>query len=457
MVTRDEAQSLVNLAREYYVSGFGRGEDFYGRPGSIIESADGHYAVDIYGNRLLDTETCASACYLGFGRPEVMDALKAEMARMPSTTPLFVPTAPLLRLGEKLAAISPGDLKYSVFSANGTDATEGAIKIARQYWKALGKSGKYKVLHRVPGDYHGMSLAMVSASGHTFRRSPYEPLMTGFISVHAPYCYRCPFEKEPADCGLLCARELEKVIQFEDPDTISCVITENTNTGLGIVTPPPGYMQLIRDICTRQGVLLIADEIITGLAKTGAWFESEKQGFVPDILCIGKAISAGCGALAATHMSERIGRVLVECSNVHHGFTYGGLGYLAAAGLAGIAYVEEHDLLARARDIEQTMGARFRALAAQSRVVGDVRTTGVIQGIELVSDKASKSRFPDPREVASLIGAVGREHGVLLNCQFPHYGNIITMYLPLTITDAELAIVYDSIEDAVGRTEKMFL
>jgi len=127
MVTRDEAQSLVNLAREYYVSGFGRGEDFYGRPGSIIESADGHYAVDIYGNRLLDTETCASACYLGFGRPEVMDALKAEMARTPSTTPLFVPTAPLLRLGEKLAAISPGDLKYSVFSANGTKSAAFSV------------------------------------------------------------------------------------------------------------------------------------------------------------------------------------------------------------------------------------------------------------------------------------------------------------------------------------------
>ena len=457
MATGDEARELVSLAREYYVSGFGRGEDFYGKPGSIVESADGHYAVDIYGNRLFDTETCASACYLGFGQPQVMDALKAEMARMPSTTPLFVPTAPLLRLGEKLASISPGDLKYSIFSANGTDATEGAIKVARQYWKAMGKSGKFKVLHRVPGDYHGMSLAMASASGHTFRRSPYEPLMTGFVSIHAPYCYRCPFEKNVADCGLLCARELERVIQFEDADTISCFITENTNTGLGIVTPPPGYMQLVRDICTRHEVLLIADEVITGIAKTGAWFESEKQGFVPDILCVGKSISAGCGALAATHVSERIGRVLAECSNVHHGFTYGGLGYLAAAGLAGLAYVEEHDLLARAREIEQSMGARLRTLATQSRVVGDVRLTGAIQGIELVSDKHTRSKFAHPKEVASFVSAVGREHGVLLSCQFPHYGNIITMYLPLTITDAELDLVYESIEDAVGRVERQFL
>ncbi|MBN1151776.1 MAG: aspartate aminotransferase family protein [Dehalococcoidia bacterium] len=456
MTTREEAEKLVGLAREYYVSGFGRGDDFFGKPGSIIESADGHYAVDIFGNRLLDTETCASASYLGFGRREVMTALRAEMERMPSTTPLFVPTAPLLKLGEKLASISPGNLKYSVFSANGTDATEGAIKIARQYWKALGKSGKYKVLHRVPGDYHGMSLAMVSASGHTFRRAPYEPLMTGFISFHAPYCYRCPYEKTLPDCRLLCARELERVIQFEDPDTISCVITENTNTGLGIVTPPPGYMELIRDICTRYGVLLIADEIITGLAKTGAWFESEKQGFVPDILCIGKSISAGCGALAVTHVSEPIGRTLTEGANVHHGFTYAGLGYLAAAGLAGIEYVEQHGLLDRAREIEKTMLDKYSILARQSKIVGDARASGTLQGIELVADKATKDRFPDPKAVAALIGAVGRDLGVLLNCQFPHYGNIITMYLPLTITDGELKLVYDAIEAAVSRVEKTF-
>ncbi len=456
MAAGDGTERLVGLAREYYVSGFGRGEDFYGRPGSIIESAQGHYAIDIFGNRLLDTETCASACYLGFGRPEVMSALKSEMERMPSTTPLFVPTAPLLELGEKLASISPGDLKYSVFSANGTDATEGGVKIARQYWKALGKSGKYKVLHRVPGDYHGMSLAMVSASGHTFRRAPYEPLMTGFIAFNAPYCYRCPFEKSLPDCQLLCARQLERVIQFEDPETISCVITENTNTGLGIVPPPPGYMQLIRDICTRYGVLLVVDEIITGVAKTGAWFESEKHGIVPDILCIGKAISAGCGALAVTHISEAVGRVLVENSNVHHGFTYGGLGYLAAAGLAGIEYVEKHGLLARARQMEQMLTERFKTLASQSRVVGDIRASGALQGIELVMDKSTKRKFPDPKAVAAFIGAVGREHGVLLNCQFPHYGNIITMYLPLTITDEELNLVYDSIEDAVSQVEKTF-
>jgi adenosylmethionine-8-amino-7-oxononanoate aminotransferase len=456
MAAGDRTERLVGLAREYYVSGFGRGEDFYGRPGSIIESAQGHYATDIFGNRLLDTETCASACYLGFGRAEVMSALRSEMERMPSTTPLFVPTAPLLELGEKLASISPGNLKYSVFSANGTDATEGGIKIARQYWKALGKSGKYKVLHRVPGDYHGMSLAMVSASGHTFRRAPYEPLMTGFISFNAPYCYRCPFEKSLPDCRLLCARELERVIQFEDPETISCVITENTNTGLGIVPPPPGYMQLVRDICTRYGVLLVVDEIITGVAKTGAWFESEKHGIAPDILCIGKAISAGCGALAVTHISEPVGRVLVENSNVHHGFTYGGLGYLAAAGLAGIEYVEKHGLLARARQMELMFTERFQMLTSQSRVVGDVRASGALQGIELVMDKGTKQKFPDPKAVAAFIGAVGREHGVLLNCQFPHYGNIITMYLPLTITDEELNLVYDSIEDAVTRVEKTF-
>ncbi|MFW6103194.1 MAG: aminotransferase class III-fold pyridoxal phosphate-dependent enzyme, partial [Chloroflexota bacterium] len=200
------ANELVELAQRFYVSGFGRGETFHAGKGAIIASADGNYATDIWGNRLFDTESCASACYLGFGLPAIMRAVREEMDRVPSTTPLFVPTAPLLRLAEKIAALSPGDLTYSVFGTNGTDATEGAVKMARQYWKLMGKGGKYKVLHRIPGDYHGMSLAMVSASGHTFRRAPYEPLMAGFVSFNAPNCYRCPYEKTYPDCALLCAR-----------------------------------------------------------------------------------------------------------------------------------------------------------------------------------------------------------------------------------------------------------
>ena len=456
MNEREHADTLTRLAREYYVSGFAKGRSYYDKPGSIIASTEGNYAIDVLGNRLFDTESCASASYLGFGLPEVMDALKSELARIPSTTPLFVPTEPLLRLAEKLASLSPGDLKYSIFECNGTDATEGAIKIARQYWKACGKGGKYKVLHRVPGDYHGMSLGMSSASGHTFRRAPYEPLMGGFVSFNAPNCYRCPFEKTYPECRLLCARELERVIDFEDPDTIACVITECTNTGLGIVPPPEGYMEVIRDTCTRYGVLLVVDEIITGLAKSGAWFESEKRGIVPDILCIGKSISAGCGALAVTHMRDEIGQVIVETENMHHGFTYGGLAYLAAAGLAGLEYVEKHGLVERAREIGTITGTRLRSFAAQSAIVGDVRINGAIQGIELVRDKETKARFDDPRAVTSMVNEVGREHGVLLTCQFPHYGNTITMYLPLTSTNAELSMVCDAIEDAVKRVEKTY-
>ncbi len=452
-----EAQSLVDIARNYYLSGFGRGPEFYEMPGSIVASVDGHYGIDVFGNRFLDTEMTASASYLGFGRREVIDALVAEMGRVPSTTPLFVPTPPVLRLAEKLASLTPGNLKYSLFGVTGSDAIEGGIKAARQYWKLLGKGGKFKTLHRVPGDFHGSSLAMCSASGLKYRRAQYEPLMGGFVAFNSPYCYRCPYEASLPRCRLLCARELERVIQFEDPQTVACVITENTNTGLGVVTPPPGYMQMIRDICTRYEVLLIVDEVLTGVAKTGAWFESEKHGFVPDIMSVGKSITAGCGGLSITHVTEPIGEVLLESRNLHHPITFAGLGYLAAAGLAGIAYVEQHDLLARARHVEKFMMSRFSTLATQSQVIGDVRATGVLQGIEFVMDKESKRPFPDPKAVSSFVSAVGHEHGVLLNCLYSYYTNIIHLYLPLTITDAELALVYDTVEDVAERIEKRFL
>jgi len=206
MKNHSDEPHLRRLAQEFYLSGSARTGSYYEKPGAIIVSTEGNYATDISGNRLFDTETCASSFYLGFRLPEVMDALRDQITRVPSTTPLFVPTPPLLRLAEKLASLSPGDLKYSIFGSNGSDATEGAIKIARQYWKTLGKGGKYRVLHPVPGDYHGMTLAISSASGQTFRRSPYEPLMGGFVSFNAPNCYRCPYEKTYPECRLVCAR-----------------------------------------------------------------------------------------------------------------------------------------------------------------------------------------------------------------------------------------------------------
>ena len=453
----ERVEKLVSTAKEYLWPAFGRDASFFDLPVSLIDSGEGRYITDSFGNRLLETMSCGAAASLGFNLPELMEAVSVQMKKILNTTPnLFAPTEPVVLLAEKLAAISPGSLKYTIFSTNGSDANETAIKIARQYWKIMGKGTKYKIIHRYPGDYHGMSLSMSSASGHLFRRAPFEPLMAGFVAIHAPNCYRCPYNLTCPECNLLCAQELGKVIEFEDPSTIACFITESTNTGLGIIPPPPGYMKMVRGICDKYEILLIADEVITGFARSGFWFECEKHGIVPDMLALGKNLSWGCGALAGTHVKSEIAETFTGKDTLQHGFTFGGMGYLAAAGLAGIAYVEKHNLLARASEIGDKMSRELGAIKDKSAVVGDVRVNGALIGVELVKDKATKEIFADRAAVANLVNKVGRDNGVLFSCS-TWYGDIIWLLVALTTTDEELDIIFNAVKKAVAEVEKQFL
>ncbi len=457
-VTSNKAtERLVGAAKQYLWPAFGRDASFFDSPLSLMQSAEGNYITDSFGNRLLETNSCGAAASLGFNHPELVEAMVAQMRKIVNTTPnLFAPTEPVVWLAEKLAAISPGDMKYTIFSSNGSDANETALKIARHYWKIMGKAEKYKVIHRYPGDYHGMSMSTSSASGHKFRRVPFEPLMAGFIAIHAPNCYRCPFEMECPDCGLLCAKELRKVIEFEDPSTVACFITESTNTGLGIIPPPEGYMKMVREICDEYDILLICDEVITGFARSGFWFECEKHGIVPDMLALGKNLSWGTGPLAGTHVRPGIAEAFTGKHTFQHGFTFGGHGYLCAAGLAGIEYVEKHNLLARATEIGDRMARELGAIKEKSAVIGDVRTNGALIGVELVKDKASKALFPDRAAVAALVNKTGRENGVLFNTS-TWYGDIIWMLVSLTMSDEELGMVVNAVEKAAAAVEKQFL
>ena len=451
-----EVDKLVSTAKEYLWPAFGRDASFFDLPVSLIRAGEGRHIIDSFGNRLLESFSCGAAAPLGFNLPEIMEAVFDQMKKILNTTPnMFAPTEPVIWLAEKVASISPGSLKYTLFSSNGTDANEAAIKIARQYWKIVGKGTKYKVIHRYPGDYHGISLSMSSASGHPYRRVSFEPLMAGFVAIHAPNCYRCPYNLTCPECDLLCAQELRKVIEFEDPSTISCFIVEATNTGGGMIPSPPGYMKMVRDICDEYEILLIVDEVITGFGKTGFWFESEKHGIVPDMIAMGKGICSGCGPLAGTHVKSEIAETFTGKNTLQHGYTFGGMGYLAAAGLAGIDYIEKHNLLARALEIGDKMSREFGAITNRSSVVGDVRVNGVLAAVELVKDKATKEMFTDRVAVANLITKVGRENGVLFTCNHL-YGDMIFLSIQLNMTDEELDLVFNAVDKAVAAVENQF-
>jgi len=452
-----EAQKLVGIAKEYLFPTFGRDASSFGKPASIVESAEGRHFTDIFRNRLLEPNSSGGAAPLGFNVPELVNAMVEQIKKINTTTPsFFSPTIPVPLLAKKIAEIGPKGMNYTIFGSNGTDANEAALKISRHYWKIKGKGGKFKVLHRYPGDYHGMGLGTASASGHSFRRAPYEPLMAGFVAFPSPNCYRCLWDMTYPKCGLHCAEEMRRVVEFEDPSTIACFIGECTNTGWGMVLPPPGYMKRIREICDKYEILMIIDEVITGFGKTGWWFEVQKEGFVPDIQAMGKGIVWGCGPLSGTHVKNEICEVFTGKDALEHGYTFGGMGYLAAAGLAGIEYVEKHKLLARAKEIGEMMKKELGAIQDKSKVIGDVRVNGVLGGVEFVKNKKTKEAFADRAGVAGLIRKVGIENGVLLPCS-TWYGDIIMLMVQMTMTDEELKQVFKAIEKATLAVEKEYL
>lgn len=453
-MSASESEVLISKAKQYLWPHFGNDATFFDRPMSIIRSAEGRTVTDVLGNRYLESNSCGTANVLGFNLPEIMEAIYEQTKRIANATPnAFAPTEPLVLLAEKIASLYPNNLPYTIFSCNGTDANETALKIARQYWKIVGKGTKYKTISRFPRGYHGMSLNTLSASGHPFRRTAFEPLMAGFIHIHAPVCYRCPFNLNYSECGLLCAQELRQVIEYEDPSTIACFIGEQTFAGGGIIPPPPGYMKAIRDICTEYEILMILDEVVTGFGKTGTWFECEKYNIVPDMLTMGKCMSWGTGPLSGTRVKSEIAKVFTGKNVLQHGYTFGGTGYLAAAGLAGIEYVEKHRLLERASDIGIEMTIELGKIKENSKVVGDVRVNGVLAGVELVQDKPSKKMFENRSAVSQLVEKIGRDNGVILNC-FASYGNIINLCIPFTMTDDEIGRVVNAIDKAVAEVER---
>jgi adenosylmethionine-8-amino-7-oxononanoate aminotransferase len=455
--TSSNSTKLFATAKKYLWPTFGRDASFFGKPVSIVKSAQGRHIVDSFGNRLLETNSSGGAAPLGYNVPELTEAMISQMQNISNTTPsLFVPTEPVVWLAEKIASLSPGALQYTIFSSNGTDANDAAMKIARHYWKIIGKGSKYKIISRFPRGWHGMSLSGAAASSHTFRRYPWEPLPAGFIQIHAPICYRCPYNLASPKCGLQCGQELRRVIEYEDPSTVACFILEQTIGGGGIIPPPQGYMKMVREICDEYDVLLITDEVITGFGKTGFWFECEKYNIVPDIVTMGKGLSWGCGPLSGTHVTGQIAEVFKGEHTLRHGYTFGGMGYLAAAGLAGIEYVERHKLLARVIEIEHCLSSKLSDLGNVSPIVGEVRVNGVLAGIELVKDKRTRECFEDRSAVANLVRQVGIDNGVLLACS-PWYGDIIILMIPLTMTDEELDITFNATSKAINAVWEQFI
>jgi adenosylmethionine-8-amino-7-oxononanoate aminotransferase len=413
----------------------------------VMARADGVCYWDVHGKRYLDALSGIYVVSVGHNNRRVIEMIRRQLDTLHFSPPMHGTNPVAVQLANLLAGLAPGDLSTVKFQCGGSEVTEAAIKLARQYHRLTGSPGKFKVIGRYLA-WHGSTLGSLSASGLKSRKTVNEPLAPGFLHVFPPTCYRCPFGKSYPGCGITCATIVNDVIDQEDPDTVAAVIVEPIGHTGGVIDPPEEYLPLLREYCDRHNVLLIFDEIITGVGRTGHLFAAETFGVTPDVLCVGKGLGGGYAPLSAMICRKAIADAFWGPAAANPGFveghTFEGNPISCAAGLAVLREILERDLLANARAQGERLRAGFHRLADKYGVIGDVRGKGLFQGIEFVRDRATKERFPDVFGVK--VGRRALENGLL--CRFdPHW---IAFGPPLVSTAEQIDEMVAILERSLG-------
>jgi len=346
--------------------------------GVYLEFADGRTVLD-------GIAGVGVAC-LGYTCPEVVRAMTVQAERLPYAHALRFDTEPLLELAAAVAEVMPDPIQHCYFVSGGSEATETAVKYARQYWLERARPGKWKVIGRWPS-FHGNTILGQSVGWHSVRRSRHLPLLTEFPHIEAPdLVHGCGHCSGRGSCDLGCADELERALIREGPDTVACFVAEPIGgAATGAQVPHPDYFRRVREICDAYDVLLVADEVFTGFGRTGSWFAMQHWDVDPDILIFGKGIGGGFAPLAGIGVAERtIAAFRAGSGRFEHNFTYAGHAVACAAGLAVLSELRRRRLVERVGELEPRL---FTALAEvkDSALVTDVRGRGFLAGVELIS------------------------------------------------------------------------
>ncbi len=421
--------------------------------GLLIRSEDGREVIDGSGG-------AAVAC-LGHGHPRVVEAIRAQAGELCYAHTGFYTNRPAEALAECLVGHAPGGLTAAYFVSSGSEAVESALKLARQYALETGQTRRHRFIGRRQS-YHGNTLGALAAGGHMQRREPYEPMLSPAFSHVSPcYAYR---EQRPgevdADYVARLAAELEAEFQRLGPDTVAAFIAEPVvGATTGCVTAVPGYFAAIRAVCDRHGALLILDEVMCGMGRTGTMHAWEQEGVVPDIQVVAKGLGGGYQPIGGLLIAGRIVEALRAGSGLHrHGHTYAAHPVACAAALAVQQVIAEEDLLANVTARGEQLGARLQARFGQHPHVGDVRGRGLFWAIELVQDRDGKVPFPSAVNVNGRIKAAAFAHG--LAC-YPGGGTIdgiegdhVLLAPPYIATPADIDEIVDrfaaGVEDALA-------
>lgn len=418
-----------------------------------IDRGAGVELWDREGKRYLDGSGGAVVVNIGHGRGEVASALALQAGSVAYVHGTHFSSDVLEEYARRLAVHAPGDCNRLYLVSGGSEANETAVKLARAYHLANGQPGRYKVIRRSIS-YHGNTLATLSLSGRPNLQAPYKPMLTASTETPAPFCYHCPLGKTYPECGVACVDELEAAIRREGPETVSAYLAEPIiGASAGAAVPPEDYARRAREICDRHGVLYIDDEIMTGFGRTGRWFAIEWAGVVPDILTCGKGMSGGYAPAGGVLASERIVWALAKSGGFTHGFTFSHHPVTAAACLKTLEILEEERLVERSRALGETLLSGLAALAGHPHV-GDVRGRGLLAGVELVADKASRRPFPRSERRAESVGARCFEAGLVSypsgGCATGLDGDVLILAPPFVVSEAQVAEMVGILDGVLG-------
>lgn len=416
--------------------------------------ASGVWIEDSLGNRYLDASGGAIVVNVGHGRPEIAQAVKEQLETLPYVHGTMFTSKAVEDLASALAGHAPDGIDQFYFMTSGSEAVEAAVKMARQIHLEAGRAQRTVLISRWKS-YHGLSLGALAATGRTSFRSPFIPMMTDAVHIPPPYCMRCSFGLKYPDCELRCASFLEETIQCVGPEVVSAFLAETVSGAtLAACPPPPGYWKAVRAICDKYGVLLIMDEVMCGMGRTGAWFACQHYGVTPDIMTLGKGIAGGAQPLSAVGTKSQFMELLARSTRggFVHGGTYSHHSVACAAGLAVVRIMEREGLVERCAQMGGHLEELLKDRLMDLPHVGDVRGLGLMWGIELVKDKCSLAPYPRAEKVAERVWETLFRRGIITYRSVGLAGNDgdgIMLGPPFVIKEAELELAANALAEVI--------
>src|SRR6266853_983328 len=445
----DEASRLYELDRTHWLHPQGDlGAPAGTIPQVVFASGQGAVLTDVEGREYIDGMASLWNVNVGYGRAELADTAAAQMKALAFSSAYGgFGGAPAVELAAKLAELAPGDLEVTFFASGGAEANDTAYKVARLFWKLRGEPERVNIISRIR-DYHGLTYGATSATGLANFWKGFEPLAPGFLHAPAPAPYRYSGE---GSAGAAYVKALEDVVLKAGPKTVAAVVAEPVQGAGGVIVPAAGCSAPLRQVCDKYGLLLIADEVITGFGRTGRWFALQHWNVQADLMIFAKGVTSGYLPLSGVMLTRSVHEALKSVKGPFmHGFTYSGHPTSCAVALRNLRIIEDEHLVEQAAERGAYLQDRLQTLRSHE-IVGDVRGLGLVGGVELVRDRATKESFDPSLGAARRVCLAALEQGVIFR---PLAGDVVAISPPFVVSDEQIDRMVMVLGRAIAQVEK---